>query len=693
MRDERLFPLFASLDTLSGVGPKLLPLLQRLCGGNTVWDLLLHLPDRWLDRRVRAHFDQTVPGEIATVSGEVVVHHAPFNDRSPYRIQLGDDTGFLTLSYFRADPRWLKSQFPVGATRIVSGRVEDYKGERQITHPDFVVDPAKGEAPPEVEPIYALTAGLTNRRIHVLAMQALKSLPKDLQEWADPHLVKQRTWPTITAAFHTLHAPERYDEEAFFLARERLAYDEAVARASAFTLARAARKARRAPMIRAPAEAQARLVKALPYKPTGAQLRAFDEIRRDLASGSPMRRLLQGDVGSGKTLVGAMAAVDAAAAGFQSAFMAPTEVLARQQFDTLDKLLSPLGYTVAVLSGRDRGNVREGTLMGLADGSIQIVAGTHALFQDAVNFRDLGLIIVDEQHRFGVSDRMRLAGKSDSPHMLVMSATPIPRTLAQAVHGDLDVSILDEKPPGRKPVETRAIPDTRIEEVIEAIGRALKRGERAFWVCPRVDVEEDDSSAVARHAALQDELRVRVGLVHGRLKPAEKDAALEDFRAGKARVLVATTVIEVGVDVPEATIMVIERAEGFGLAQLHQLRGRVGRGDQPAFCILLYRPPLGETARERLDTLRRTEDGFAIAEADFRLRGAGDVLGVRQAGATEYRVLDTWRHSALLEIAAKDAEAVMEADPSLSGARANALRLARELLTPKLNAPDVEVKS
>ena len=693
MRDERLFPLFASLDTLSGVGPKLLPLLQRLCGGNTVWDLLLHLPDRWLDRRVRAHFDQTVPGEIATVRGEVVVHHAPFNDRSPYRIQLGDDTGFLTLSYFRADPRWLKSQFPVGATRIVSGRVEDYKGERQITHPDFVVDPAKGEAPPEVEPIYALTAGLTNRRIHVLAMQALKSLPKELPEWADPHLVKQRSWPPMAAALNTLHAPERYDEEAFFLARERLAYDEAVARASAFTLARAARKARRAPVIRAPADAQARLVKALPYKPTGAQLRAFDEIRRDLASGSPMRRLLQGDVGSGKTLVGAMAAVDAAAAGFQSAFMAPTEVLARQQFDTLDKLLSPLGYTVAVLSGRDRGNVREGTLMGLADGSIQIVAGTHALFQDAVNFRDLGLIIVDEQHRFGVSDRMRLAGKSDSPHMLVMSATPIPRTLAQAVHGDLDVSILDEKPPGRKPVETRAIPDTRIEEVIEAIGRALKRGERAFWVCPRVDVEEDDSSAVARHAALQDELQVRIGLVHGRLKPSEKDAALEDFREGKTRVLVATTVIEVGVDVPEATIMVIERAEGFGLAQLHQLRGRVGRGDQPAFCILLYRPPLGETARERLDTLRRTEDGFAIAEADFRLRGAGDVLGVRQAGATEYRVLDTGRHSALLEIAAKDAEAVMAADPSLSGARANALRLARELLTPKLNAPDVEAKA
>jgi len=684
MRDERLFPLFAGLDTLSGVGPKLLPVLQRLCGGNTVWDLLLHLPDRWVDRRMREHFDKTVPGEVATVRGEVIVHHAPYSDKSPYRIQLGDASGLLTLAYFRADPRWLKSQFPVGTTRIVSGRIEDYKGERQITHPDFVVDPAKGEAPPEVEPIYALTAGLTNRRVHTFAVQALERVPDGLPEWSDPHLVRQRNWPPFREALAMLHAPPHYDEDTFARARERLAYDEAIARASAFSLARAARKARKGPIIRANPEAEARFIRALPYSPTGAQTRASEEIRRDLASGSPMRRLLQGDVGSGKTLVAAMASVDAAASGFQSAFMAPTEVLARQQYDTLDTLLSPLGYTVGVLSGRDRGSARESTLMALADGTIQVIAGTHALFQEAVSFRNLGLIIVDEQHRFGVADRMRLVGKSDSPHMLVMSATPIPRTLAQAVHGDLDVSILDEKPPGRKPVETRAIPDTRLEEVIEAIGRALKRGERAFWVCPRVDADEDDSSAVARHAALQDELRVRIGLVHGRLKPSEKDTALEDFRAGKTRVLVATTVIEVGVDVPEATIMVIERAEGFGLAQLHQLRGRVGRGERPSFCILLYRPPLGETAHERLDTLRRTEDGFEIAEADFRLRGAGDVLGVRQAGATEYRALDTSRHAGLLEIAGKDAEAVIAGDPKLSGERANALRLVRELLTPRV---------
>lgn len=689
MRDERLFPLFASLDTLSGVGPKLTPLLQKLVGGTYVWDLLLHLPDRWLDRRVRENFAQSEPGEIATLRGEVHAHHAPFNDRSPYRVQLVDETGFLTLAYFRADPRWMKSQFPIGAERIVSGRIEDFRGERQMTHPDFVIDPAKGELPPAVEPIYPLSAGLTNRRVHTLALQALTLIPPDLPEWADIHLIRQRNWPSFHQALHWLHSPATYDEDRFALARERLAYDEALARESAFALAQAARRLRPAPVIKAPPSAVNRVIDALPYRPTGAQLRAAADISSDMSRGYPMRRLLQGDVGAGKTLVAALAAVEAVAAGYQAAFMAPTEVLARQQYDTLDALLSPLGYTVASLSGRDKGSAREATLLGLADGSIQIAAGTHALFQESVSFRKLGLIIVDEQHRFGVSDRMKLAGKADSPHMLVMSATPIPRTLAQAVHGDLDISILDEKPAGRKPVETRAIPDTRLEDVVEAIGRALKRGERAFWVCPRVDMDEDDSSAVARHATLEEELKVRAGLVHGRMKPAEKDTALEDFRTGRTRILVATTVIEVGVDVPEATIMVIERAEGFGLAQLHQLRGRVGRGDKPSFCLLLYRPPLGETARERLDTLRRTEDGFAIAEADFKLRGAGDVLGVRQAGATDYRIIDLAHHGELLEIARQDALAVLAADPERKGERWQALRLARDLLTPRLaQSPD-----
>jgi ATP-dependent DNA helicase RecG len=677
--------MFAGLETLTGVGPKLKPLLERLVDGDTLWDLLLHLPERWVDRRVRASFDQVVFGEVATVQGEVHAYQAPYSDKAPHRIQLFDGTGFLTLAFFRADGRWLQGQFPIGSTRIVSGRVEDFNGERQMTHPDYIVDPAKGDRPPEVEPIYGLTAGLTNKRVHALAVQALDSVPDDLPEWGDPHLVAQKGWLGFKAALTGLHNPSIYDEDAFEAARLRLAYDEALARESAFALARASRKRRNAPPIPKAQVAQSRLARSLPYRQTGAQVRAVAEISDDMASQSPMRRMLQGDVGSGKTLVGAMAAVQAVSGGFQAAFMAPTEVLARQQYETLDKLLSPLGYTVASLTGRDKGAIREGTLLGLADGSIQVIAGTHALFQESVVFRNLGLIIVDEQHRFGVQDRMRLVGKAVSPHMLVMSATPIPRTLAQAVHGDLDVTILDEKPEGRKPVETRAVPDTRIEEVVDAVGRAIKRGERAFWVCPKVDVDDDDSTAVGRHAALKDQLGVPVGLVHGRMKPTEKDSALEDFRSGRTKILVATTVIEVGVDVPEATIMVIERAEGFGLAQLHQLRGRVGRGDKPSYCLLLYRPPLGDMARERLETLRRTEDGFEIAEADFKLRGPGDMLGLRQAGATDYRIIDLSRHASLLAIAKKDATAVVDADPDLAGQRGQALRLVRELLTPRLN--------
>jgi ATP-dependent DNA helicase RecG len=686
MRDERLFPMFAGLETLTGVGPKLRPLLERLVDGDTLWDLLLHLPERWVDRRVRASFEQVVFGEVATVQGEVHAYQAPYSDKAPHRIQLFDGTGFLTLAFFRADGRWLQGQFPIGSTRIVSGRVEDFNGERQMTHPDYIVDPAKGDRPPEVEPIYGLTAGLTNKRVHALTLQALDSVPDDLPEWGDAHLVAQKGWVGFKAALTGLHNPSIYDEAAFDAGRLRLAYDEALARESAFALARASRKRRNAPPIPKAQVAQSRLARSLPFRQTGAQVRAVAEISDDMSSQSPMRRMLQGDVGSGKTLVGAMAAVQAAAGGFQSAFMAPTEVLARQQYETLDKFLSPLGCTVASLTGRDKGAAREGTLLGLADGSIQVIAGTHALFQDSVVFRNLGLIIVDEQHRFGVQDRMRLVGKAVSPHMLVMSATPIPRTLAQAVHGDLDVTILDEKPEGRKPVETRAVPDTRIEEVVDAVGRAIKRGERAFWVCPKVDVDDDDSTAVGRHAALKDQLGVPVGLVHGRMKPTEKDSALEDFRSGRTKILVATTVIEVGVDVPEATIMVIERAEGFGLAQLHQLRGRVGRGDKPSFCLLLYRPPLGDMARERLETLRRTEDGFEIAEADFKLRGPGDMLGIRQAGATDYRIIDLSRHADLLAIAKKDATAVVEADPDLAGPRGQALRLVRELLSPRLNA-------
>ncbi|MEM1035660.1 MAG: ATP-dependent DNA helicase RecG [Pseudomonadota bacterium] len=689
MRDERLFPLFQPLDALAGIGPKLKPTLERLTGGDTVCDILLHMPDRWLDRRPRDTFDDLVADEVATVRGEVQAVISPYTDRAPTRVRLFDGSAFLTLTYFRADGRWLQGQFPIGKERIVSGRVAEYQGEMQMSHPDYVVDPDKGPLPPPVEPIYPLSAGLTNKRVHSAAKAALDFVPDSLPEWIDPALCDRENWPDFKTALTRIHAPVEWDEEAIIRARARLAYDEALARELTFGRARATRRNQTASSVPPQSDALNTLVRTLPYKPTSAQVRATKEIMADMGRDFPMRRMLQGDVGAGKTLVGAFAAVQAAAGGFQTAFMAPTEVLARQQFETLDTLLSPLGYTVAVLTGRDKGKAREATLMGLADGSIQIVAGTHALFQAGVSFANLALTIVDEQHRFGVADRAKLMSKGKAPHTLVMSATPIPRTLAQTVHGDLDVSILDEKPAGRQPVETRAIADTRMESVVAAVGRAIKRGERAFWVCPRVDADdEDSSSAVARAAMLRDQLRVPIGLVHGRLKGEEKDAALEAFRSGETKLLVATTVIEVGVDVPEATIMVIERAEGFGLAQLHQLRGRVGRGSKESFCLLLYRAPLTETARERLDTLRRTEDGFEIAEADFKLRGPGDMLGKAQSGLIAHRIIRLPEDADLIEIAHKDALNAIESADRISPERAEALGLLSQLLSPDLIVSD-----
>ncbi|MEL6830118.1 MAG: ATP-dependent DNA helicase RecG [Pseudomonadota bacterium] len=689
MRDERLFPLFEPLESLPGIGPKLKTILADLVGGETLFDLLLHLPERWIDRRPVDSFEALPVGEIGTVRGEVHSVKPPYNERAPTRVELFDGTGFLTLTYFRADPRWLQSQFPIGKTRIVSGRVDEFRGERQMSHPDHVVDPDTGEMPPRVEPVYRLSAGLTNKRVHAAQRSALEHVPADLPEWIDAPLITREHWPRFTDALAGLHDPEDYAEGWFELCRTRLAYDEALARALTFARAKQQRTRIEAPSIPAAPDALNALVKTLPYRPTDAQIRATREIMQDLATPHPMRRMLQGDVGAGKTLVGAFAAVQAAHTGFQTAFMAPTEVLARQQYETLDMLLSPNGYNVGVLTGRDRGRGREATLMALQNGEIQVIAGTHALFQEGVGFQNLGLVIVDEQHRFGVADRMRLRSKGKAPHTLVMSATPIPRTLAQSVHGDLDVSILDEKPAGRLPIETRAIPSTRMDDVVDAVGRALARGERVFWVCPRVEADtEDAASAIYRASMLQGILTAPVGLVHGRLKAEEKDSALEAFRTGKTRLLVATTVIEVGVDVPEATIMVIEHAEGFGLAQLHQLRGRVGRGAAKSYCLLLYSPPLGETAKIRLDTLRRTENGFEIAEADFKLRGPGDLLGKRQSGAVAYRLLRLPDDANLLEIANKDAEMAFLAQQNGSGARSDGLRLLGQLLSPDLRFGD-----
>ncbi|MEZ5937537.1 MAG: ATP-dependent DNA helicase RecG [Hyphomonadaceae bacterium] len=683
MRDPVVYPFYADLSSLPGVGPKLKPVLARLIGGETVLDLIYHLPTNWIDRRNRASIAEAPFGEVATITGEVDKVE-PSRGKWPARIRLRDDTGFLTLVYFRANPQWLQRTFKLGESVMASGLVQQYEGGRQILHPDHVVTSDKDERPPEVEPIYPMTAGLAAKVLRKVIAAALDTLPA-LEEWIDPHLLEQRKWPAFRKALEVLHRPISYDPDAFHSARERLAYDEALAREIAVTQSRAARERRTAPPISRNMGVERTIIEALPFKLTRAQSDAIADVSIDMARPLPMRRLVQGDVGSGKTLIAAIAAAQVAASGRLTALMSPTEVLARQQAEAIQKFVEPAGFRCAPLTARDKGSAREATLEAVRAGQIQIISGTQALYQADVDLPELALVVIDEQHRFGVADRMKLTAKGASPHMLLMSATPIPRTMALALHGDMDVSIVAEKPAGRKEVVTAATPDSRVDDVMEAVARAARRGERAFWICPAVDSEDaGDGSAVARRDALAALVKQPVELVHGRMSPEERDAALDRFRVGKSRVLVATTVVEVGVDVPDATIIVIERAEKFGLAQLHQLRGRVGRGDKASSCLLLYRAPLTEAGRERLDTLRRTNDGFEIAEADFRLRGPGDVLGARQSGAPDFRVLDLATQLPLIETARTDARALLMADADLSGARGAAARLVRDLLAPRL---------
>jgi ATP-dependent DNA helicase RecG len=683
MRDPVLYPFYADIGSLPGVGPKVKPILARLIGGETLQDLVFHLPVSWIDRRNRASIEALQIGEIATVTA-IVDQVTPSRGKWPTRIRLRDETGFLTLIYFHASKQWLDRTFKVGESVMVSGKVDDYEGTRQMAHPDHVMKADDDADLPEVEPVYPMTANLTAKALRKFMAAALEKIPQ-LDEWIDPHLLARNHWPSFNQALLRLHQPKVYDPDGFHVARLRLAYDEALAREMAMGQARLARERRHAPAIPRALGPERAIVEALPFKPTRGQMDAYSDVAIDMGRPIPMRRMLQGDVGSGKTLVAALAAAQVAANRGVTAIMSPTEVLARQQAEAIGKFLKPAGVRVAALTGRDKGAARQQILDDVAAGKIQVLSGTQALYQSDVDLPELSLVIIDEQHRFGVADRLKLTAKGASPHMLVMSATPIPRTMALAVHGDLDMSFIREKPAGRQEVTTAAVPDTRIDEVIAAVSRATDRGERAFWICPAVDSEDaGDASATARKDVLENHVRAPVELVHGRMPAADRDIALERFRAGEAGVLVATTVIEVGVDVPEATIMVIEHAEKFGLAQLHQLRGRVGRGDKASSCLLLYQPPLTDSGKERLDILRKSTDGFEIAEADFKLRGPGDLLGLRQSGLPTFRVLDLSQDASLIETARTDAKSILMADPSLEGARGQAIRRARDLFAPRI---------
>jgi ATP-dependent DNA helicase RecG len=669
MRPEALNPLFAEIETLDGVGPKLKKPLERL-GLSRIRDVLFHLPDRFVARLAVANVDEAGEGEQIVLALTPIEHRASRNQRGPYRVLAQDAVGnVIALTYFGRASYTAKKQLPVGAKRWVAGKLERYGDMLQIVHPDHVLEESAASLGHLTEPVYRLSEGLTQPMVAKLVVQSLERTP-ELPEWIEPGEVERERWPTWHDALHLAHRAEHAG------ARDRLAYDEMLANSLALMLVRADNRRRQGQPLMGDGRMRRRLV--LPFPLTGAQKRTIAEIEGDLAQSSPMLRLLQGDVGAGKTVVALEAMLIAVEAGAQAAMLAPTEILARQHFETLRRMAAPTGARVEVLTGRDKGRAREAVLMGLLDGSVDILVGTHAIFQDQVAYRNLALVVIDEQHRFGVSQRLMLASKGKrAPHVLAMTATPIPRTLQLAQYGELDVSKLDELPPGRQAIDTRVIGLDRLEEVVAGLERHLETGQQAYWVCPMVrdNETEDTAAAEARYLALQHRFGEDVVLVHGQLSPELKDAAMERFASGHAKLLVATTVIEVGVDVPNATLMVIEQAERFGLAQLHQLRGRVGRGAAKSVCLLLRSKELSETARDRLALMRETQDGFRLAEEDLRLRGGGELLGTRQSGDTPFQIANLEQISRLLPIAYNDSRLLMERDGGLEGARGEAARL------------------
>jgi ATP-dependent DNA helicase RecG len=685
MRPDILNPLFRPVTSLAGIGPKLALALKRLVGSPDaaeeprVVDLLFHLPVGLIDRRRQPGIALSPAGAIVTLKVRVDRHQRPprGNRRIPYRVYAHDDTGEIGLTFFHADGDWLEKTLPVGATRYVSGKMEWFNGRPTMVHPDHIVSEEDFDALPLIEPVYPMTAGLSRKILAKAIDESLESLP-DLRDWLDPPLKAAKSWPEFPAALILAHKPETaVDFEPDSPHLSRLAYDELLASQLALALMRAHQRKSTGRARKGNGRIAAKVLAALPFSLTPSQTFALAEIDADLAQPERMLRLLQGDVGSGKTIVALLAAVTAIEARAQAALMAPTELLVRQHARTIAPLADAAGLKIAVLTGRERGAERAAVLAGLADGTVDLLIGTHALFQAGVDFRDLALVVVDEQHRFGVHQRLALAAKGGATDVLVMTATPIPRTLVLTYYGDMDVSRLTEKPAGRRPIETRVLPLDRIEEVVERIRAAIEKDAKAYWVCPLVEESElvDVAAAEDRFVALKAALGPIVGLVHGRMKPADRDREMQRFLAGETRVLVATTVIEVGVDVADATIIVIEHAERFGLAQLHQLRGRVGRSDRASVCLLLYKPPLGTVARDRLKIMRETEDGFVIAEEDLRLRGGGEILGTRQSGTPGFRIANLEHHGALMEIARDDARLIVDTDPNLKSGRGEALRV------------------
>jgi len=675
MRPVPLYPLFAPVTSLDGIGPRLATLVAKAAGPNVV-DLLWHLPSGLIDRRQIRPIADVIPGSVATVKITIDRHLPGASRRAPYRVMVSDASGEMALVFFRPHADWLLRQLPVGEQRLISGVAETFADTLQMAHPDHMVPVDQQDAVATIEPVYPLTTGLPGK-VMVRAVKQAVELAPDLPEWLDAPLRAREQWPSWRDGLRRLHNPLSSEDLGVAPAwRRRLAYDELLANQLALALVRAALKRGSGRAVIGDGSKRAALIAALPFALTGAQIRAGAEISADQQSPSRMLRLLQGDVGAGKTVVALLAVVQAVEAGCQAALMAPTEILARQHFASIAKMTEPIGLRIALLTGRDKGKPRATLLASLAAGEIDLLIGTHALFQADVIYRDLALAVIDEQHRFGVQQRLELSGKGRAVDMLVMTATPIPRTLTLTAYGDMDVSRLDEKPPGRQRIDTRVMPLTRVNEVAAGLPRAIAGGAKVYWVCPLIDESEsmDLAAATERHRWLQELLGPRVGLLHGQMKPADKDQVMAAFAGENLDLLVATTVIEVGVDVPSASIMVIDHAERFGLAQLHQLRGRIGRGAARSSCILLYGTPLGEIAKARLNILKESDDGFRIAEEDLRLRGAGELLGTRQSGLPEGKLADLLAHGDLLSMARDDVKLILAKDPDLSSERGEALR-------------------
>ncbi len=676
MRPQILFPLFTDIASLKGVGSRYEKLLQKLCGDKAA-DMLWHLPYSLVDRTYQPKIAQATEGRVATIKVRIIEHSAPKTKKQPYRVLAEDDSGEITLNFFKVYGDSIARNLPVGEERVISGKIESFNGMKQMTHPDYIVRPEEAGKIIGIEPVYPLTAGVSNKMLSKIIKQALLRVA-DYPEWLEPNFQKQHQFPSFREALYKAHKPKSLaDIEPSSIHRTRLAYDELLANQLALAIVRQKVKKQAGRVLKGNGDLREKIMKALAFELTGAQKRVLNEIYADQEAPFRMLRLLQGDVGSGKTIVALLSMLNAVECGAQAAIMAPTEILAKQHLETIQPLCAQIGIRAELLTGRVKGKYRKQILEDLAAGKIDILIGTHALFVEDVAFKDLAYIVVDEQHRFGVHQRLSLSNKGNNADVLVMTATPIPRTLVLTAYGDMEYSKIDEVPAGRKPVDTRVVPISKLQDVAGALKRKLAEGCRAYWVCPLVEESEkvDLAAAEERFATLQKIFGNQVGLVHGKMREMEKDYVMNQFKKGEIKLLVATTVIEVGVNVPEATVMVIEHAERFGLAQLHQLRGRIKRGFQASTCILMYGYPLSETSRARLNTMRETEDGFEIAEKDLELRGGGEILGTRQSGFSEFRVADMSVHKDLLYTANKDAKMIIEADNDLKSPRGQALRI------------------